>query len=209
MELKDLPDSELPFMESIFMLLVDSGSVSPDDVVRAKKNLPATEVVQLSEEEFREIYEKLTLFADWGFGHMSGRRILSIGRFADQHRPLKWHRDQAILKCEQDRISGRKQTTSKWINNGSLIVSLLLSLLAFLYTIYQGEESKKDKSSLQRLEERTQQVEDRLLLVESQVAYLLLGRSLPTTTHQSHFSDSSTSSKGTIFSKDQKVDSLE
>lgn len=156
MELKDLPDSELPFMEIAFETLMSSGVTMPESVVRAMRNIPQTEDVTLTEVEFQDINRRLTWLADWGFARKNHQGHFNPLHPPQHHRPLVWHREQARLKH-------RKQTRQRSSQVAQLVFNYVLSIVGIVLVVVQimnsAKTEKGDKYSLQALETLKQEVD--------------------------------------------------
>jgi hypothetical protein len=201
MELKDLPDSELPVMEAVYAHLVTQRGANRELVWIELMNKGfmkrRTDDAQRDADR-RKAYSMLELLADWEFAERGGvdnmrEWAFKITEFKHSHRPLAWHREQAILKHKQQRKQRGSEIRQRVFNYAVTIVGIGLVVAQVILTVF---DNKDDKGTQREIDHIRYEVDS---LSRNQAADSKLLHDL---------SSLSTSGKDTIFSKDQKVDSV-
>lgn len=200
MELKDLPDSELLFMEFAFKQLILKKAIQPQHVFSDYKwSIVGGFRSNPTEQEITDTIGKLHWLVDWKFATVKIAEyptdtIYSLAKFDDHHQTLIWHREQAIKKHKEGIELTEKQKRNERLTRISTKISsgaAIASIVAILFGGYQWYKSNGARTELEELKARVERL-------ESSVGKILLDGSLSTTIPSSPLLDSSSQHKDTI-----------
>jgi hypothetical protein len=167
MDLKDLPDSELPIMENIFRQLVLHKKLMTKYVwEQYRDDLGIPQIP--NDEDIAYLNSRLMWLVDWRFAlaHLNSdedEARYTLIEFDDQHRSLKWHRDQAILKYQQDleaiQSQKRKETSEIWQRRFNYVVALVGIGLVVAQIILTTIDNKDDKGTQREIDQLRYEVD--------------------------------------------------